>query len=631
MIRELAIPEAANECYSTGTEGNRIEKLTQLNVFIGPNNSGKSRLLREIFASNVIEATPNDERSDAVRACLQQLHRYLDHTFASEPSATTLREALPRLFPPLSRRGPHNPHDKLSEIVKSQYKMLVGFTEQYGPAVRLQNQGEVGKEIFRQFVLLRGHFQHLTQQTPPLPDMTRLYIPALRGLRPIGDSASIYRDRTIKDYFKSNAQFARQGATDNQEQLAEIRILTGLELYEQVKNHLLGSLDQRKLIRDFEQYLGRTFFDNLPVTLIPRVGDDALHVKIGSEAERPIYHLGDGIQQIIILTIPLFLHRDKHLLLFIEEPELYLHPGYQRRFIEAVLDETECKGRQVFVATHAHQFLDITIDSEAVSVYKFKKVLGADDKAEQVPKFEITNSSNEDFALLAELGVRNSAVLLANCTIWVEGITDRLYIRKYLELYQAAMELKQDGGKPKQFFEDIHFAFVEYGGSNITHWSFLDESGEGIDPCRVCGQLFLIADKDSETKVKRHDELTKALGERFYCLSCREIENTLEQSIVQKVIHGYEGDEVSLKPVAPKKYAKQPLGKLINEEILPAGWLTGADRKTRHRYASASGTINEKVDFARNAISHLTSVSDLSEETIGLCKRLYDFIDASNR
>ncbi len=42
---------------------------------------------------------------------------------------------------------------------------------------------------------------------------------------------------------------------------------------------------------------------------------------------------------------------------------------------------------------------------------------------------------DRDRDLLASLGVKPSSVYLANCTIWVEGITDRLYITKYMEKY----------------------------------------------------------------------------------------------------------------------------------------------------------------------------------------------------
>ena len=113
--------------------------------------------------------------------------------------------------------------------------------------------------------------------------------------------------------------------------------------------------------------------------------------------------------------------------------------------------------------------MDLTLDYNNISVYKFKNK-GYDNKQSQIQVTQIEKGNN---SILKELGVKDSSVFLSNCTIWVEGITDRLYIRKYLELYQKYMY--QNGKIERIFEEDINYSFLEYGGGNITHWSFLDE------------------------------------------------------------------------------------------------------------------------------------------------------------
>ena len=94
--------------------------------------------------------------------------------------------------------------------------------------------------------------------------------------------------------------------------------------------------------------------------------------------------------------------------------------------------------------------------------------------------FTIENLSEGDNRALELLGVRNSSVFLTNCTIWVEGITDRHYLRHYLKLYA---EEHKDDSDFEDFKEDYHYSFVEYGGNNITHWSFLDKETKPIE-CR---------------------------------------------------------------------------------------------------------------------------------------------------
>ena len=67
------------------------------------------------------------------------------------------------------------------------------------------------------------------------------------------------------------------------------------------------------------------------------------------------------------------------------------------------------------------------------------------------------------------LGIRNSSVFLSNCVIWVEGVSDRIYLKKFLQMYLKYKNI--------EFKEDYHFAFSEYGGSNIENFEFID-SGE---------------------------------------------------------------------------------------------------------------------------------------------------------
>ncbi|MCY3010910.1 MAG: hypothetical protein NTY42_13840 [Planctomycetota bacterium] len=122
---------------------------------------------------------------------------------------------------------------------------------------------------------------------------------------------------------------------------------------------------------------------------------------------------------------------------------------------------------------------------------------------------------------MKHIGVRPSSVIFANCIIWVEGITDRLYFSRIVEFV-----LKQQG---RTYTENLHYAFVEYDGGNITHWSFLDE--DGIDVERLCARLLFIADQDSE-KDERHQKLAENLGDRFILLPVRESENLLTPKVI---------------------------------------------------------------------------------------------------
>jgi predicted ATP-dependent endonuclease of OLD family len=156
---------------------------------------------------------------------------------------------------------------------------------------------------------------------------------------------------------------------------------------------------------------------------------------------------------------------------FIEEPEKLLHPGLQRRLIETLMKQEGFENYQYFMTTHSNHFLDITLDFPEISIYTLTKKIDEGAHDEKDSKFLIENLKHGDTSVLELLGVRDSSVFLSNCTIWVEGITDRLYFRHYLNLYFDNLSKNNNSAR---FKEDFHYSFVKYSGGIIAHWSFLD-------------------------------------------------------------------------------------------------------------------------------------------------------------
>ncbi|MCC7425220.1 MAG: AAA family ATPase [Planctomycetaceae bacterium] len=618
IMREVEIPETIREFYTTDFYKNRIHGLSRLNVFIGPNDSGKSRLLREIFASNCLAYGATDESSEIVRTHVAKLRKAMQSLSGSiQPEGVKAIDQLIRETNPRLRGGPQergNAGERAHALRRVLDSHLVGS--------QLRDALESDPPTF--FGVLSRHLEALNTNPPPSEMNFLAYAPSLRGLRGFGEGKNPYL-RTQGDYFGGRNV---RDEVRNQPEMSGVDgtfIHTGLNLFEEVRSNLLGSLAQRRLITRFEKYLSITYFDGKDVTLIPRHRGDVLYVKIGDAEELPVYSLGDGISQVIILTLPLVVHQDKRLLYFIEEPELYLHPGYQRKLIDAIL--TLPGTRRVFVATHSHQFLDITIDRDHCTVYKLKKKLSGGTDDEMKAKFKISLVSDDDHPLLAELGVRNSSVFLSNCTIWVEGVTDRLYVRRFLDLYQKA-------NGDRELIEDLHYSFVEYGGGNIVHWSFWDEN-TGIRVDRLCGHLLLIEDSDfsddigrQETKNARFAQLTKTLGDRYLRLPVSEIENLLTPATIKAVVRGYERNaNATLNEFEQDDYREAKLGKFIEEKVLPD--VANCKRKSG-RYADPSGTVMDKPAFCRHAFTCLNSIDDLSPDALAVAKRVYAFIAESN-
>ena len=88
--------------------------------------------------------------------------------------------------------------------------------------------------------------------------------------------------------------------------------------------------------------------------------------------------------------------------------------------------------------------------------------------------------------------------------------------------------------------EDVHYSFVEYAGANVEHWSFDDahvSDAARIAVKRLCARAFVVMDRDEEeAKAERKKRLQKELGNRFYLLARREVENLLPVEALKGVL-----------------------------------------------------------------------------------------------
>ena len=227
--------------------------------------------------------------------------------------------------------------------------------------------------------------------------------------------------------------------------------------------------------------------------------------------------------------------------------------------------------------------------------------------------------------MLNELGVRNSSVFLTNCSIWVEGITDRLYLKHYINLYF------QHQGVANPFRENIDYTFIEYGGNNLVHFNFdpLD-SKDKINTRYISNHIFLIADNDNTREGTKKDErkkhLKKVLGEHFYELSVIEIENLLPQKAIEETLMKQNPEHIALikqKFTKERNYKTTKLGSYLDHKLFKDSGLK--------KYSATSGTIKEKINFCKAAISFITDYETLTEEAKDLVEKIVAFIKENNQ
>jgi len=288
--------------------------------------------------------------------------------------------------------------------------------------------------------------------------------------------------------------------------------------------------------------------------------------------------------------------------------------------MDILLHHIKFENVQTFVTTHSNHLLDLTLDLDNISVYRFEKDEAESTKDPKNPQFIVRNTSNNDKSLLQELGVKSSSVFHANCTIWVEGITDRWYIRRYLKLYMEHAGLNK-------FKEDYHYAFVEYGGSNLPHWSFLEDEEKPMCVERLSTNSLLVMDRDDYKgkKKERIDELEEKLGENFIVLPCREIENLILPEVLTDVIkYREQNDEVDLTSFKAKNSKNWRLGRYIETQLKKHGI-------QKHKiYAADSGTIKEKRKFAGWVLEYTDGYDKMSDDAIEIARCVYEFIERSN-
>jgi hypothetical protein len=254
-----------------------------------------------------------------------------------------------------------------------------------------------------------------------------------------------------------------------------------------------------------------------------------------------------------------------------------------------------------------------------MSIFSFEKELLANK-----PQFKINALSSPDIALLNSMGVSNSSVLLANCCIWVEGISDRIYLKRYLEL------LQEYGPVDRPYFEDLHYAFLEFGGNQVVHYDFSEEGNKkSINALKITNKLMLIHDRD-HSKDKRHAWLTKQLGDRYYSLNALETENLLSPEVLKRTLGTFKKNgvaELAVKEFSHADYLMKPIGEFILN-VVEGGQLKvisspGAGKQT--------AKLLNKAEFARAAILQMYSWEDLSEQAQNLALKVLEFIKAHNK
>ncbi len=520
---------------SFGNEWVRIENPSKINILIGPNNSGKTNILRFIEILGKLRGNLSSAQIDQPMGLSGIISSDDFYQFRN-----------------------HNLEIKICFDLDEKEK-----AELYGalPHTNLYVHYELSENRFK---LIRTSINEITD-TGLLQNFQQQWIRAHGGGTSGGDLGM------MQTTINQQLHLSRFIAIPETFFVGEYRKLTGdKELRNELKNiisptHLTRSEQQPR--KEALYALLKVIFDADCVISVPDI-EQEIQIEINS-FQQPLSSVGAGIQEIILLGFYLITKQDA--IFCIDEPETHLHPAAQRRFLDYISKNTR---HTYYVATHSNHFLDFAVKEK--SIYIVKKS-ATDTGMERVESNGIIRNALDD------LGIRASEIYQTNGIIWVEGPSDRIYIKQWLEM------------KYPEYQEGLNYAFQYYGGRILSHYSLTDAAfKEYLNILEINRNAYVVMDSDQEKEYEEKDlrdtkqriilECKKNdIG--FWITKGREIENYLSDDLLSQI----EGAAI-----------KRDIYRPIKE------------------YTSRFGKI-PKVDFAREVVGQMTvdefnSNGDLSDK-----------------
>ena len=454
-----------------GDQGITLENLTRLNVFIGPNNAGKSAILR-FLADDApwIEGRKTGDPTIAYRGktsgpikasigiSRQTYFDYLVEIGNKGIKRVDVVEFAHAILGALQNRSFWFRHDGRSKFVLEGDEILI--SDKIDPQLSTLNLSYFFRSLMgvslpdaRQF--LKHYAGAAAREGQPLPPKAVL-IPAIRS---VGEKGS------------QLIGFSGAGIIDRLSQLQSpdyVNYDPEKELFDKINSLVQCVLNRPKARIEVPHHL------------------EHINVHIDNKV-LPLSSLGTGVQQLIMIGAFCCMNDDG--IICLEEPETHLHPAMQRKLFDFLMRETSA---QYFVATHSAAIIDLPDAT----------VFHVENDGDQT-QISLAAAANDRFNACHNLGYRASDIAQANYVLWVEGPSDRVYLINWLKQIDPDLH------------EGLHYTVMFYGGRLLSRLSVDDEEVDGFINLLALGRKAgIVIDSDMKSpKSSVNDTKTRILGE----------------------------------------------------------------------------------------------------------------------
>lgn len=208
------------------------------------------------------------------------------------------------------------------------------------------------------------------------------------------------------------------------------------------------------------------------------------------ENNRLILEGSDGIANFLFMVVKIRM-RESGSVVLIEEPEVSMHPGLQKRFLDYLKHLAKKAKYQFLISTHSPYLMNLAVADKTGEVAVFRLSKDATDCTQIKP---VENKRAENWEILTDLGHSPADVLHANGIIWAEGPSDYIYINSWLEKFAPDL------------IHGKHYQIMWYGGANIAHlgveiWGNEETSNKLINLFDLSPNWAFLVDSDSNKNI----------------------------------------------------------------------------------------------------------------------------------